>query len=79
MTEQVHDFDILEMKRQKIEVELGIQLAVQAYKLIQATFDSGSMSKSSEDELRTLLRDQYDAYYPRLMQIVVQDSVSYGH
>ena len=25
MTEQVHDFDILEMKRQKIEVELGIQ------------------------------------------------------
>jgi len=77
MTETVHDFDKLEMKREKIEIELGIHLAVQAYKILATTLDSSSISSTIESRLRDLLGDQYDQYYPRLMQLVVQDSVTY--
>jgi len=98
MTETIHDFDKLEMKREKIEIELGIQyvlfsivkwdalraviiyifsLAVQAYKILATTLDSSSISSTIESRLRDLLGDQYDQYYPRLMQLVVQDSVTY--
>jgi hypothetical protein len=50
---------------------------VQAYKILCSTLDVDKISTMVQTKMAHLLGEKYDIYYPRIMQIVVQDSITY--
>ena len=50
---------------------------VHAYKILSSTFDDTSISTMVQTQMQNLLGEKFDIYYPRIMQLVVQDSITY--
>jgi len=73
----LNPFDDLEVKRMNLEAELGIKLMVDAYKILSQSLDDTSISTMVQNKMKTLLAEKYESFFPRIMQLVVQDSITY--
>jgi len=73
----LNPFDDLELKRMNLEAELGIKLMVDAYKILSQSLDDTSISTMVQNKMKTLLAEKYESFFPRIMQLVVQDSITY--